>query len=99
MPFTYIIYSPTRDKYYTGACNENLNSRIQKHNSAFYGKTHFTASASDWIVFLSVSTQTYQHAIRLERKIKAMKSRKYIENLKKYPELLHKIFLETEVAI
>jgi putative endonuclease len=32
----------------------------------------------------------YAHAIRMERKIKSMKSKAFIQNLKKYPELRQK---------
>ena len=58
----------------------------------------FTSKASDWILFLQFELKDYAHAIRLERKIKSMKSRKYILNLSKYPELREKIINEAKSA-
>jgi putative endonuclease len=73
-----------------------LQQRINIHNQALYGSKCFTASAKDWRLIIFIQTENYTHAIRLERKIKAMKSSKYIENLLKYPELIEKIILETK---
>ncbi|MGF7137805.1 putative endonuclease [Roseimarinus sediminis] len=66
-----------------------------KHNLHSYGKHRFTATADDWEIFLIIDVSNYSHAVRLERKIKAMKSKTFILNLKKYPELLQKIINET----
>ena len=93
--YCYILYSQTLDKFYTGACRENLPARITHHNAHSYGSHRFTAAATDWELYLSICVETYGHAIRLERLIKSMKSSKYIKNLKKYPELLDKIILQT----
>jgi len=92
---TYILYSETLNKYYVGACQESIEERILKHNTGFYGLKTFTSNASDWILYLKIETQDYAHAIRIERKIKSMKSRVYIENLKKYSELVDKVFNNT----
>ena len=91
MACLYIIYSPSIDKFYTGICQSNLQKRILKHNQGYYGMSHFTAQSSDWQLFLSIETSNFAHAVRLERKIKKMKSRKYIENLKKYKELRDRV--------
>ena len=95
MPFTYIIYSSTIDKYYIGATQTSLDERLENHNSHAYGKSHFTAQADDWKLVLSFKAKDYSHAIRLERKIKSMKSRVFISNLIKYSELREKIYNET----
>ena len=92
---TYILYSETLNKYYVGACQESIEERILKHNTGFYGSKTFTSNASDWILYLKIETQDYAHAIRIERKIKSMKSRVYIENLKQYSELVEKVFNNT----
>jgi len=47
--------------------------------------------------FLNIPVHDYAHAIRIERKIKSMKSSRYIRNLKKYPELVEKIVQNTRV--
>jgi putative endonuclease len=91
----YILFSPSLGKFYTGACQDSLVNRIAKHNNHSYGKHRFTSVATDWELFLRIDTTDYSHAIRLERKIKSMKSSKYIQNLKKYPELAAKITQET----
>ena len=91
----YILFSEKLNKFYIGACSKNLASRIEKHNSHEYGNHRFTAASSDWILYLKINAIDYNHAIRLERKIKSMKSSVYIKNLKKYNELQNKIYLET----
>jgi putative endonuclease len=96
MSYCYIIYSERIDKFYIGACNGSLESRIEKHNLHSYGNQRYTASTNDWQLFLSIETVDYSHAIRLENKIKSMKSSIYIRNLKKYSELLQKIYNQTK---
>jgi len=71
-----------------------LENRISKHNNHAYGSHRYTAKANDWELFLSVQVNDYAHAVRLERKIKSMKSSKFIENLKIYPAILDKIIQE-----
>ena len=95
MPFCYIIYSPKLDKYYTGSC-ANFDLRLKAHNSKKYTAS-YTAKSNDWKRFLVIQTDTNKQAIRLERKIKQMKSRVFIENLKKYPELVDKIKKQTSI--
>ena len=96
MATTYILYSRKKDTFYIGACHKDLNTRIENHNSGIYGSQTFTSITNDWELFLQFELGTYAHAIRLERKIKSMKSRKYILNLSKYPELREKIIKETK---
>lgn len=81
MPFfTYIIYSPTRNKYYVGE-TENLELRLNQHNTAFFpGK--YTVQAKDWELFLSIEFNDRTQARKFESFIKKMKSRKFIESLK-----------------
>lgn len=94
-PACYILYSKGIDKFYIGATHEDINKRLENHNNHTYGNHRFTAKANDWVVFLVIDAIDYPHAIRIERKIKAMKSRKYIHNLKLYPELREKIIIQT----
>ena len=79
-----------------GVTSENLEVRIKKHNNRSYGSHRYTAVSNDWLLFLHIDAEEYSQAIRLERKIKSMKSRKYIENLKRYPDLIEKIKRETK---
>ncbi len=91
----YILYSKQTGKYYTGACHNNLSERIKKHNLHEYDSHRYTATTNDWELYLKLPAIDYPHAIRLERLIKSMKCSRYIENLKKYPELIQKIFNQT----
>jgi putative endonuclease len=91
----YIIFSETQGKFYIGACHDDLELRIENHNNHSYGKHRFTSTATDWKLFIKIIASDYSQAIRIERKIKSMKSSKYINNLKVYPELIDKIYQET----
>ena len=91
----YVLYSASLDKFYIGACQDSLEERIRKHNEHAYGNHRFTAAAKDWELFLKIEAESYPHAVRLERKIKSMKSRKFIKDLVQYPELISKIKFET----
>ena len=87
MNATYILHSKKLNKFYIGATHEGIESRIQKHNNQQYGLNKFTAKADDWELFLFIPTDDYAHAIRIERKIKAMKSAKFILKLKENNDL------------
>ena len=91
----YIIYSQKINKFYIGTTQSDIEQRISIHNNGTYGRNHFTISTNDWKLFLFIETNDFAHAVRIERKIKAMKSKKYIENLLKYPELLSKLVSST----
>jgi len=87
----YIIYSKKLKRYYVGVTQEDLEKRIEKHNRHAYGDHRFTAKADDWLLFLFIECVEYKQAIKIEKKIKSMKSSVYIENLKKYPEMVIKL--------
>jgi putative endonuclease len=91
----YILFSPSLGRFYVGSTHDSVECRIAKHNTHFYGKTRYTSTVSDWELFLEISVGNYAHAVRLERKIKSMKSSQYIKNLRLYPELVKKIVMET----
>jgi putative endonuclease len=87
----YILFSEKLNKFYVGATQDEIESRLQKHNNQSYGAHRFTAGTNDWGIFLILEAVDFPHAVRMERKIKAMKSRTYFLNLKKYPELQEKL--------
>ena len=91
----YILFSQTLNKFYIGACQDSLTERIVNHNNHDYGNHRFTAAANDWELFLKIEVSNFAQAIRLERKIKSMKSSTFIQNLANYPELVQKITSET----
>lgn len=85
MACVYILYSPSLDMFYTGSCKE-LETRLQEHNNKIRIKS-FTAKANDWEVYFVFENLEYKQARSIENHIKRMKSRAFIENIKKYPEL------------
>ena len=75
--FIYIIYSKSRDKYYIGYTHD-LNLRLIHHND---GWTKSTKSGIPWILVYSETCNSRSGAVKREKEIKRMKSRKYIESL------------------
>ena len=91
----YLLYSEKLNRFYTGATQSSIEERIQHQNQQTCGSHRYTAKAEDWVLILKLKVSDYAHVVRLERKIKSMKSRIYIENLPKYPERQVKIIEET----
>ena len=91
MPYCYILLSKKIKSYYTGITSEELQTRLEKHISKHYEGQHFTHAASDWDLFLTIKCSTIDQARMIEKHIKSMKSKKYIENLKQYPEMKEKL--------
>jgi putative endonuclease len=89
----YIIYSKFINRYYVGYTSD-IEERLKLHNTGHFEGRSFTRKTSDWELFLLIPCETITQAIYTESKIKRMKSRKYIENLKKYPEIIEKILEE-----
>ena len=74
----YIIFSPTKNKYYVGHTGDDLVERIRKHNSNHKG---FTGGIGDWELKYSQEYVTKSEAVKREKEIKSWKSRKMIEKL------------------
>ena len=77
MFYVYILYSPSRDKYYVGYTS-NVQEQIIEHNS---GATNYTRSGKPWNLVYKEEYALKSEAIKRENEIKSKKSRKYIENL------------------
>ena len=92
MAFVYILYSKSLDRFYTGSCLD-LEVRMNQHLEKKYSDS-FTRNSNDWELFLSIPNLEYSQARIIESHIKKMKSKVYIKNLKKYPELLNKLLVE-----
>ena len=89
MATLYILFSPKLGKFYIGSCL-NLEVRLEEHkNKTINGA--FTAKTDDWELVFSILNLEYRQARRIEAHIKKMKSKNYILNLKKYPELADKL--------
>ena len=75
--YVYILYSAEIDRYYIGS-TDNMEVRLQKHIA---GTTRFTSRTNDWKIVFIKECIDRANAIKEERRIKKMKSRKYIEKL------------------
>ena len=73
----YILYSKKINKYYVGFTTD-IKKRLAKHKE---GTTFFTKRARDWKIVYFEEFESKKEAIVRERKIKKLKSRKYIELL------------------
>jgi putative endonuclease len=89
MVSVYIIYSPRLDKYYVGQ-SEDVISRLEQHNKHLFS-TGYTVISDEWEIFHQIDCENRTQAVRIEKHIKRMKSRKYIESLKKYPGIVNKL--------
>ena len=89
MFFVYIIYSDKINRFYTGT-TDDLDKRIEQHNSAFYPNS-FTTKGAPWVLKVDFSFENNETAYFAERFIKRMKSKKFIEKIIKDPDLFTEI--------
>jgi putative endonuclease len=75
--YVYILYSQSKDRYYTGY-SHNPEDRVIEHNA---GATPSTRPGIPWIMVYKEEFADKTAAIKRENTIKKMKSRKYIERL------------------
>jgi putative endonuclease len=92
MASVYILYSKIANKYYIGSTND-LETRIEYHYNKEF-ENSFTSKYDDWELFFSVNEISNTTARKLESHIKKMKSRVYIENLSKFPEMSERLILK-----
>ena len=84
----YILHSVKLNKFYTGFTS-NFDLRLQFHFNSENRK--FTHNATDWTLFLKIDCENKNQALLIEKHIKKMKSKIYIQNLLKYPEIIQKL--------
>ncbi|MEQ8424349.1 MAG: GIY-YIG nuclease family protein [Cyclobacteriaceae bacterium] len=72
--WVYVLRSLKDDSFYIGQTN-NLGTRLARHNS---GTEKYTRTKAPWEIMWSVELESRSEAMRLERKLKNMKSRKRI---------------------
>ena len=89
MHFLYILSSKTADRFYIGE-TKDVQQRLQDHIFHKYSKG-FTKTANDWKIVLEVQLKNKEQAIFLEKFIKKMKSRKFIQKVIDDPEILNDI--------
>ncbi|NLT52127.1 MAG: GIY-YIG nuclease family protein [Ignavibacteria bacterium] len=75
--YTYILYSKSIDKFYTGH-TQILLQRLDRHNSG-WGK--FSSRGIPWELVYFEEFEEKNTAIKRENEIKRKKSRRYIEEL------------------
>jgi putative endonuclease len=88
MYYCYILHSEYLDRFYIGATPLAPEERIENHLFKYYGNLKFTAKTHDWLLFMSIECTSFAQAREIESHIKRMKSKKYIANLKQYPEII-----------
>lgn len=93
MPCVYILYSPTKDLFYTGATTIAAEKRLERHTEKYYANK-FTSKIADRELFLTIECISMKQAMLIERHIKRMKSKKYIADLKKFPSIFEKLKLK-----
>ncbi len=85
----YILFSVKLGKYYIGQ-TEALSERLTLHNNKEFPHSS-TKAGVPWIVFFNIECQSRKQAVKIEVHIKRMKSSKYVESLKSYPEIVEKL--------
>ncbi|MBP6556929.1 MAG: GIY-YIG nuclease family protein [Flavobacterium sp.] len=86
MHFLYILHSSSANKFYVGE-TDNIDSRLLKHNNHSYDGS-FTKIAEDWRVVLQFECVSKHQALQLEKFIKKMKSKIFIQKTIINPEIL-----------
>jgi putative endonuclease len=85
MYFVYVIQSEIDNSFYVGH-TQDLAKRLEFHNDPTLN-LGVTRYKMPWRYFFVLETNTKTTAIKIEKHIKQMKSRVYITNLEKYPEI------------
>jgi len=86
MHFLYVLYSKAANRYYVGETSD-VDTRLKQHNQHHF-KKGFTKAAEDWKVVLSKKCSSKEEAVYLEKFIKRMKSRKFIQKVVLNPKIL-----------
>ncbi|WP_264566255.1 GIY-YIG nuclease family protein [Flavobacterium sp. N3904] len=88
MNCVYILDSEKLNRFYIGFTSD-FDTRLEFHKN---GESHkFTANAGDWKLFLKIQCENKNQGLNIEKHIKKMKSKIYIENLVKYPDIVLKL--------
>jgi putative endonuclease len=94
--FVYILFSEKLDRFYTGITTLTVEERLENHLEKKYGELNFTQKTDDWKLFYTIKCEDYSQARKIELHIKRMKSKIYIQNLLKYPEITEKLLSKNE---
>jgi putative endonuclease len=89
MASVYILYSKSADEFYTGS-SKDVEQRFDYHNKKEFPAS-YTAKYDDWELFFTIDNLEIGSVKKVEAHIKRMKSKIYIRNLTKYPEMVEKL--------
>ena len=78
MPYCYILYSDSLNKFYVGSTAGLVKDRLKKHLSNHKG---FTSKTKDWNVVYQEYFESLPEAMTRERSIKSWKSKRMIQVL------------------
>jgi len=92
----YILHSKKLNKHYIGF-TEDLNQRLEFHINNNQSRK-FTYNTNDWVLIYIISCDNKKQGLLIEKHIKAMKSKTYIENLIQYPEISSKLLIKYQTA-
>ena len=76
----YILQSARTGRYYIGS-TENLERRLWEHNQPERNPSRWTRGSGPWELLFSAELGSATEALRAEKLIKRMKSRKFVEKL------------------
>ena len=85
----YVLYSLGLTKYYIGYSSQ-VSNRLNYHND-LDKNVIWTKRGIPWTLFLEINELSEPQAIKIESHLKKMKSKRYLENLKRYPEMVAKL--------
>ncbi len=85
MAAAYVLYSSSKDKFYIGSC-QDFAIRFENHLSKKY-RDSYASRTEDWEVYFVIDELTISQAKLIEKHLKAMKSKKYLQDLKVHPEI------------
>jgi len=86
MPFVYILKSLRNQGFYIGYTTKTVEDRLIEHNQGKF-ENCFSIHDRPWDIFHAIYCENVDLAKKIEQHIKNMKSRKYIHNLKEFPEI------------
>ena len=87
--FLYILYSNSVNKFYIGETSD-VSFRLNLHKTHEF-KGSFTKIATDWEIKLTFENSEKSNILFLEKFIKKMKSKVFIQKIIENPEILNDI--------
>jgi putative endonuclease len=89
----YIIRSLKTSRLYVGFTTKVVEDRVLEHNDIKF-EDAFTKRDRPWVLYFQIICESEKQARGIEAHIKKMKSKKYIENLLIYPEIVEQLLVK-----